>query len=390
MVIWIMYIVSVGAGKNQIPLIKACKELGYAIIGIDKNPKAEGFLYCDIKIIESIYNYHEIYLQLKELLVFDDIAAVITRSFGQAIKTVAYLCQQFSLPYIDFNTVDSLVDKCKFRAIALQHDISMPQGSIFYKKNLHKLNTLFFPCIIKPPQGHAKESVKLIDSYQELRSYTQAIKHDTVLIEEYIDGDEIIVIGFVHNRTFYILDISDKILNAKPYFVDRVHILPSHYYTMYSELQKIGQKITNAFELQATPLLMECIISKNNIYVIEAACEFGGEYLADYAIPARSTCNIFKSFVQAIVTGEVNMPSQSTKAAVVKYIMGRKGKLISYTMPNHKHLIHAEIFAKAGDTLHYPKNNHERLGVIVTKGKTVEKASQTADTLLEQMHIIIE
>jgi carbamoylphosphate synthase large subunit len=390
MVIWVMYIVSVGAGKNQIPLIKASKELGYTTIGIDKNPLAEGFLYCDLKIIESIYNYHEIYMLLKELLVFDDIAAVVTRSYGQAIKTVAYLCQQFRLPYIDFNTVDSLIDKSTFRTIALQHDIPMPQGNILYKKDVHKFNTKSFPCIIKPPRGHAKESVKLVDSYQELRSYMKAIKHDTVLIEEYIEGDEIIVIGFVHNRKYYIFDISDKILNAKPYFVDRMHILPSRYYTMYSELQKTGQKITDAFELQATPLLMECIISRNNIYVIEAACEFGGEYLADYAIPARLECNVFKLFVQALVTGKVNMPVQSTTASVVKYIMGRNGKLVSYSMPKNKHLIHAEIFAKPGNTLHYPKNNHERLGVIVTKGKTVEKAIQTADTLLEQMHIIIE
>jgi len=64
--------------------------------------------------------------------------------------------------------------------------------------------------------------------------------------------------------------------------------------------------------------------------------------------------------------------------------------LVSYSMPKNNHLIHAEMFAKPGDILYYPKNNHERLGVIITKGKTVEKALQTADTLLEQMHIIIE
>lgn len=385
-----MFIVSIGAGKNQIPLIKAIKELGYSIIGIDKNPLAEGFQYCDIKVIESIYNYHDIYLLLKEQLVFDDIAAVVTRSYGQAIKTVAYLSQQFKLPYIDFNTVDDLIDKSSFRTIAAIHNIPMPHGFIIHKKDLHKLNTLSFPCIIKPPKGHAKQSVMIIDSYHELCSYMKSVKQDTVLIEEYIEGDEIIVLGFVHNRTFYIYDISDKILNAKPYFVDRMHVLPSQYYTMYPELQKLGQKITDTFALQATPLLMECIIRNNSIYLIEAACEFGGEYLADYAIPARLKSNVFKLFLQAIITGKVNVPPKSSVAAIVKYIMGRNGTLVSYSMPKNNHLIHAEMFAKPGDILYYPKNNHERLGVIITKGKTVEKALQTADTLLEQMHIIIE
>ncbi|MGB4268027.1 MAG: ATP-grasp domain-containing protein [Spirochaetota bacterium] len=385
-----MFIVSLGAGKNQIPLIKASKELGYTIIGIDKNPLAEGFQYCDIKVIESIYNYHDIYLLLKDQLVFDDIAAVVSRSYGQAIKTVAYLCQQFKLSYIDFNTVDDLIDKSRFRTIAAKHNIPMPQGFTIHKKDLHKLNTLSFPCIIKPPVGHAKQSVMLVDSYHELYSYMKSVKHDTVLIEEYINGDEIIILGFVHNRTFYIYDISDKILNAKPYFVDRMHVLPSQYYTMYNELQKLGQTIADAFALHTTPLLMECIICNKSIYLIEAACEFGGEYLADYAIPARLKSNIFKTYLQAIITGKVNLPAQSSVASVVKYIMGRKGRLISYSMPKNNHLIHAEIFRKPGDTVYYPKNNHDRLGVIITKGKTVEKAIQTADTLLEQMHIIIE
>ncbi|MEW6526626.1 MAG: ATP-grasp domain-containing protein [Spirochaetota bacterium] len=385
-----MFIVSIGAGKNQIPLIKASKELGYTIIGIDKNPLAEGFQYCDIKVIESIYNYHDIYLLLKDQLVFDDIAAIVSRSYGQAIKTVAYLCQQFRLPYIDFNTVDDLTDKSRFRTIAAIHNIPVPHGFIIHKKGLHTLNKLPFPCIVKPPKGHAKQSVKLVDSYHELCTYIKSIKQDTVIIEEYINGDEIIVLGFVHNRTFYIYDISDKILNAKPYFVDRMHVLPSQYYTMYNELQKLGQKIADAFALHTTPLLMECIICNNSIYLIEAACEFGGEYLADYAIPSRLKSNIFKSFLQAIITGNVNLPAQSSIAAVVKYIMGRNGTLISYSMPKNNHLIHADIFAKPGDTLYYPRNNHERLGVIITMGKTVEKAIQTADTLLEQMHIIIE
>ncbi|MCX8122710.1 MAG: ATP-grasp domain-containing protein [Spirochaetes bacterium] len=385
-----MFIVSIGAGKNQIPLIVSCKDLGYKVIGIDKNPLAEGFKYCDIKIIESIYNYHEIYLLLKDVLVFDDVAAVVSRTYGEALKTVAYLCQQFKLPYIDFHTIDTIINKADFRAIAIKNTIPMPYGLLLYKKDLSKYKNVSFPCIVKPLKGHAKQSVKLIDSYHELRLFMMNNPQDTVLTEEYIDGDEIIVIGFVHNGIYYISDISDKILNAKPYFVDRMHILPSRYFTMYNDIKLLGQKIANVFSLQSTPLLMECIIKNNSIYLIEAACEFGGEYLADYAIPARLQYNIFKSFVQAITTGHIHTPGQTSKAAIVKYIMGTNGKLVSYTIPNNKNCIHAEIFKQIGDTITYPKTNHQRVGVIVTKGKTVEKAMQTADTILEQMHIIIE
>ncbi len=384
-----MIIVSIGAGKHQIPIIKACKDAGYKVVGVDKNTHAEGLQLCDIKIIESIYNYHEIYFLLKEILVFDDIAAIVTRSYGDAVKTVAYLCQQFRLPFIDFCIVDSLNNKSLFRAIATKNNIQMPRGYILNKNHLIKSFDIPFPCIAKPAKGHAKQSVKLVYNYDDLKRFIASNKSDYI-IEEYIEGDEIIVLGFVYKNIFYICDISDKIVNAKPYFVDRMHILPSKYHTMYYQLQQLGQKIADIFALHATPLLMECVIKNNSIYLIEAACEFGGEYLADYAIPARSEYNIFKAFIDALINGKIELPQNISKASVVKYIMGRNGKLISYNNCKNKNLIHSEIFYTIGESLHYPTNNHQRLGVIVTKGKTVENAIQTADTILEQMRIIIE
>lgn len=384
-----MIIVSIGAGKHQIPLIKACRDAGFKVVGVDKNPHAQGLQLCDIKIIESIFNYHEIYLMLKELLVYDDIAAIVTRSYGDAIKTVAYLCQQFKLPFIDFNIVETLNNKSLFRAVATKNNIRMPHGYILNRNDLIKSFDIPFPCIVKPAKGHAKQSVKLVYNYDELKRFIASNKSDYI-IEEYIEGEEIIVLGFVYKNQFYICDISDKIVNAKPYFVDRMHILPSKHYNMYNQLQQLGQKITDIYALQATPLLMECVIKNNSIYLIEAACEFGGEYLADYAIPARSGYNIFKAFIDALINGKIELPENTSKSSVVKYIMGRNGKLISYTNYKHRNLVHSEIFYTIGDTLHYPTHNHQRLGVIVTKGKTVEKAIQTADTILEHMHIIIE
>ena len=388
-----MFIVSIGAGKNQLPLIRACKDLQCKIIGVDINPHAEGFPLCDFKIIESIYNYHEIYQSLKELLVFDDIAAIVTRSYGEALRTVSYLCQQFKIPHINYTMIDYCIDKSKFRTIA-NKTITMPHGFTIDKdnqKNILKLSNITFPCIIKPSQGHAKHNVQLIDSVQHLKASIASMKHSTIMVEEYIEGDEIIVIGFIINKIFYICDISDKVLNAKPYFVDRMHLLPSTYYHYYNQLTNIGQQIADLFLLESTPLLMECVISNNTIYVIEAACEFGGEYLADYAIPARLHYDIFKAFITGITTGKVELPKKNTTASVVKYIMGRQGHLTHYKqVENKKNCIHNEIFANIGDAIQFPENNHNRLGVIVTKGITVEKAIKTANTVLEQMEIIIQ
>lgn len=386
-----MFIVSIGAGKNQIPLIQTCKDLGFKVIGIDINPFAEGLTLCDYKIFESIYNYQEIYHSIKELLVFDDIAAIVTRSYGQAIRTVGFLCKQFNLPYIDNDSIPALLDKSEFRAIAIKNNILMPRGYVYKKNEIRKNPFLTFPCIVKPSRGHAKHHVKLVYSINQLKEYLASLKDNEIIIEEFINGQEIIVIGFVYNHKFYICDISDKVLNAKPYFVDRMHLLPSKNMHYFTQLEELGQQIADTFNLHSTPLLMEAIISNNKIFLIEAACEFGGEFLADYAIPSRLHYNVFSAFIHAITQGKIKTPPISKYASVVKYILGHNGILKSFKKAKQINgYVYSEMFLNIGDKVTFPKNNHHRIGVIVTKGKSIEKAIQTADILLEDMKIIIE
>ena len=57
--------VSICAGLNQIPLIKEAKKLGFHVIGVDNNLGAPGFLLCDLKIQESIFNCNDIYKKLR-------------------------------------------------------------------------------------------------------------------------------------------------------------------------------------------------------------------------------------------------------------------------------------------------------------------------------------
>ena len=68
------YFVSIGAGINQIPLILEARHAGFQVIGVDMNPSAPGFYHCDLKIQESIQDYENIYIKLRELLI-DGISA---------------------------------------------------------------------------------------------------------------------------------------------------------------------------------------------------------------------------------------------------------------------------------------------------------------------------
>ena len=54
------FLVAIGSGQNQLPLIHEAKKLGFHIIGVDMNSTAPGFMECDLKIQESIENHEDI------------------------------------------------------------------------------------------------------------------------------------------------------------------------------------------------------------------------------------------------------------------------------------------------------------------------------------------
>ena len=56
------YFLSLGAGNNQIPIIKAAVDAGYQVIAVDQNTRAPGNRYASIIIEESLRNYRKIYV----------------------------------------------------------------------------------------------------------------------------------------------------------------------------------------------------------------------------------------------------------------------------------------------------------------------------------------
>ena len=105
------YFVSIGAGVNQIPLIKEAKRNGFQVIAVDMNPSAPGFYHCDLKIQESIEDYESIYIKLREMLVDGKISSIMTKSYGNAIITTAYLCENFGLPFLPLDDSRKFLNK---------------------------------------------------------------------------------------------------------------------------------------------------------------------------------------------------------------------------------------------------------------------------------------
>lgn len=389
-------VISVGAGINQLPLIREAHDLGYHVIGIDQNTNAPGLLESDIKIQESVSDYEEIYLKIRELLIDGKIKAVLTRSYGDAVKTCSYLSEKLDIPFIPFDRIDDILNKKKMKVLFKKNDILSPAYNHYSAK---RKRAYTYPCVVKPVKGHAKSGVQLLKSEDELKKYIKNVNPEEetdLLIEDYIPGDEIIAIGLVNSGKFNLYVISDKETTDIPYFADLKHSAPSKYYDRWEEISQIGQKISEIFAIINSPLLIEMRITNDGeIYVLETAAEFGGEFISDIMIPNLINTSIMKNCIKTISENvkQTQNFKRTQNSVVIKYIPGKTGYFKSFSpinLPEYKNnIIFYKIFKDIGAKLQSTKTNHDRIGVIAVKARSMKLASSIADKAFAALNITI-
>jgi len=391
------YFVSIGAGVNQIPLIKEAKRRGFQVIAVDMNASAPGFYHCDLKIQESIEDYESIYIKLREMLVDGKISSIMTKSYGNAIITTAYLCEKFGLPFLPLESSRQFLNKKITKKIYGEIGITTPAViNITSKTRISGIKENLFPVIVKPTSGHAKMDVKLIKTPSELEKFTANHTVQDYIFEQFITGDEIICAGLIHEKKYYHILMSDKITSPHPYFSDLMHTVPSKHLDLVNSTIETGQKIADAFNILTSPMIMEFIIGPDNqLYLLEAVPEFGGEFIPDIMIPAATGYNHIGNTIKAASSYDFKIPAKINinNAVAVKYITGTDGILTSCSTDSVKqmdNIIFTRIFKHIGEKTTRPATNHDRIGVIVASGKTVQQAVDNVELAEKEMNIRIK
>jgi biotin carboxylase len=301
---------SIGAGKNQVPLILAAKARGLHVISVDKNSAAPGFQDSDIRILESTNEYRKILHAMGRVPYTHVLRGVGSRSFGGAIHSTAYLADKFKLIGNSPAAIALFSNKKKMKALLEKNGVLVP-GSIALpseKSKSKKPVSLPYPIIVKPANGYAKKGIRIIENETEWKKWSKGVKADQWIIEPKIEGNEVTVLGMVISRKFHIISISDKITTTEPPFIERIHIVPSRSIEMTGEIKMICQSVVNTSGLQNGPFVAEFKINVHgNCYLMEASPEVGGEYLADTLLKESYTYPYFPDLVSLYI-GEKPKP----------------------------------------------------------------------------------
>lgn len=321
-----------GAGELQESIIKTSKNMGLIAVVIDPNPDAmakpiSDYFYCvdgnDYEGTLSIAKKHKI-------------KGLVTSATDKPLMMMARVADKLELPFPSVNSVKNTIDKYQFKKILIENHLPCADGYLINSNidaiRLLNNNLLRFPVIIKPIDNSGSRGVIKCDSISDLENFIsetfKETKANQILIEEYLEGDEISVEGVVQDGRVHIIQITDKLTTEFPYNVEIQHFQPSKYSNSHFTIIKdVLQTIVEILKLDNCAIHPEIKITGGSIKIVEIGPRLGGDYITSHLVPLSTGVNIEEVLINISIGKKINYEVHQ-RYSIIKYFIFEPGRIV--------------------------------------------------------------
>lgn len=365
-----MKILVLGCGNHQIHGIISLYQNGHEIYGVDKNPhsvakdKVNHFINISVHDSEKIINY----------LIKNNIFVDLVISLGvEASISAATISNKFNLPYTSKKSAELSTDKYLRLKKFKEFDVRTPNFIVYNYKNLGNIN---FPIIIKQKTGAGSRGVRIVDNknnFDSIYSSLLSTINDEIIIEEYVEGTEHSIEGYVDfdGEVNWII-VSDRRYQDKwkyfPKVIDDGDDLPSKLpKSVIKKIMKESTKAVRSLGVSFGPVKGDIIVKNNIPYVIEMATRFSGDYFCTSVSELFLGKSVLNQFVSYISKIDSNSLKSYSRVSFFYYWINKKIQIksISFIMK-----LRSKSFV--GFARFEPKFNTIKVGDIIFP----EKSSQ--------------
>ena len=270
-----------GGTVPHIDLVCQLKGRGYKVVLVDYSKEPPAKEYADEHIQESTLDGDAV-LNIARGRRAD---LVISSSVDQANVVCCYVAEQLGLPHpYSYETALNVTDKVRMKAIMQDSGIRTSRHVSIESFDEIKDHDLRFPIMIKPADSNSAKGIKKVENMLAAETaFDQAKKYSRngmIIAEEYVDGIEISVYGYIHDHKPVVIMIQERISTYDG--EDKViKCYASWAPARISEKAKLKSQevlgqIAKAFGLDNTPLFFQGIVKGDDISVIEFAPRTGG------------------------------------------------------------------------------------------------------------------
>lgn len=384
----------IGASVLQLPGILKAKEMGLHVGVVDYNPQAVGIAYADEYFNASTMD-EEAVVKAAEAFQPDGIMTLAT---DMPMRGVAKAAAKLGLPGISYDTAIKSTDKGEMIKAFEEHGVEHPWYYIVDDENQFEeiVDKVAYPCVMKPTDNAGNRGVCYIANKEELLG-EYAYSHENsrsghVIIEEYLDGQEVSVEIIVYKGEVHILAVTDKLTLGKPYFVEIGHAEQSQKSLEVIEaIKDLATRAVKAVGIDNSPAHVEIMVTKDGPKMVELGSRMGGGCITTHLVPLSTGIDMIKSVMDLALGLKPDLEPKFDKGSALRHIVGVEGVIESVDGIEEAEKVpgvyEVTMLKNVGDECHYFKNGADRIGYVIAQGKDTAEAIAICEEAMKKIKI---
>jgi biotin carboxylase len=319
----------------------------------------------------------------------------------QAVLPTAQLAERLGLPGLPVETARTVADKRRMRAAFEKRKVRCPKGreAASFEEAEQAFHQLGAPVVVKPVDGSAQRGVTEVRAEAELAEAVDralaASRAGAIVLEQYLDGDEFTVNGFLLDREYFPMSVTRRLLYPPPPLgVCIAHRYPS-LLANEEPLFELAQKASLAVGLETGPSYVQIRMRDGQPWAIEVGARLGGGKDAELAKLVTGFDAIRAETLRALgglTPGDLGAGEPVAPVGQVRFVVSPPGRIVRLNAAPALELdgVHEAGFYWREEMVLPPMTSGaERLGYLLLTAGSDTELDELTDRALHALHVEI-
>jgi biotin carboxylase len=390
-----------GGSRSQLGLLEQARALGHEVCVVDGSPDAPLLAEADHRVVRSFTDVTGVLGELEAQRI--EPVAVATMGSDQAVLPTAQLAERLGLPGLPVDTARTVADKRRMRAAFDRRKVRCPKGreAASFEEAEQAFHQLGAPVVVKPVDGSAQRGVTEVQAEGELAAAVDralaASRTGALVLEQYLDGDEYTVNGFLLEREYVPMSVTRRLLHPPPPLgVCIAHRYPS-LLANEAPLFELARKASLAVGLETGPSYVQVRVTgaDASAWAIEVGARLGGGKDAELAKLVTGfdaiRANVLWSLGE-LTRGDLEPGEPEAPCGQVRFVVAPPGRIVRLDASPALALdgVHeAGFYWREGMALPPLTSGAERLGYLLLTAPGENRLDELTDRALAALDVEI-
>jgi biotin carboxylase len=388
-----------GGSRSQLGLLEQARALGHEVCVVDGSADAPLLAEADHRVVRSFTDVTGVLGELEAQGI--EPVAVATMGSDQAVLPTAQLAERLGLPGLPVDTARTVADKRRMRAAFDRRKVRCPKGreAASFEEAEQAFHQLGAPVVVKPVDGSAQRGVTEVRAEVELSAAVDralaASRTGALVLEQYLDGEEYTVNGFLLEREYVPMTVTRRLLHPSPPLgVCIAHRYPS-LLANEAPLFELARKASLAVGLETGPSYVQVRMRDGQPWAIEVGARLGGGKDAELAKLVTGFDAIRANVLWALDElrrDDLEHGEPEAPCGQVRFVVAPPGRIVRLDASHALALdgVHeAGFYWREGMTLPPLTSGAERLGYLLLTAPGENELDALTDRALAALEIEI-